>query len=226
MTKKKVSVVAACLNEAESILKILDNIPKELVDEVLVVDGYSKDNTFEIVKKAGYNIIRQEGKGRGAAFKTGFKKVKGDLVVMLSTDGNERPGDIRKLIDEINEGYDMVIATRFGLGRSEDVTFIRNIGNYILTLLCNIAGGLHITDSMNGFRILKRDAIKKMNIESDRFDIEGEITIKAGKLKFRVGEIPTVEDPRLHSDSRLRTFRDGYIILRRIIKEALREPPY
>lgn len=226
MTKGKVSVVAVCLNEAESILKILDNVPKNLVDEILVVDGYSKDNTFEIVKKSGYNIIRQEGKGRGAAFKTGFKKVKGDLVVMLSTDGNERPGDIRKLIDKVNDGYDMVIATRFGLGRSEDVTFIRNIGNYIFTFLCNVAGGLHITDSMNGFRIMRRDALKKMNIESDRFDIEGEITIKAGKLKLKVGEIPTVEDPRLHSDSRLRTFRDGYIILRRIFKEALREPPY
>lgn len=226
MRKKKVSVVAVCLNEVKTILRILDNIPKNTVDEILVVDGHSTDNTFEIVKKAGYSIIYQKGKGRANAFKTGFRKVSGDSVVMLSTDGNERSADIKKLIEKANSGFDLVIATRFGLGRSEDVTFIRNIGNYFFTMLCNLAGNLHITDSMNGFRILTREAIEKMNIESDRFDIEAEITIKAGKLKLRVGEIPTIEDPRLHSSSRLRTIRDGYIILRRIVKEAFRGPPY
>lgn len=226
MKKKKVSIVAVCLNEAKSILRILDNIPEDLVDEILVIDGHSTDGTFELVKNAGYDIILQEGKGRGNAFKTGFKNVSGDLVVMLSTDGNERPGDIKKLIDKANEGYDMVIATRFGFGRSEDVTPIRNIGNYLFTELCNLVSGLNATDSMNGFRILTKEAIKKMNIESNRFDIEGEITIKAGKLKLKVAEIPTIEDERDHSDSKLRTFKDGGIILKRIIKEALRKPPY
>src|SRR3989338_5554320 len=155
MSKNKVSVVAVCLNEAKSILKILDNIPKKFVGEILVVDGHSTDKTFKLVKKAGYKIMQQEGKGRGNAFKTGFRNISGDLVVMLSTDGNERPADIGKLIGKINEGYDMVIATRFGLGNSEDVTFIRNIGNYFFTMLCNLAGGCRVTDSMNGFRILK-----------------------------------------------------------------------
>ncbi|MEK6949932.1 MAG: glycosyltransferase family 2 protein [Nanoarchaeota archaeon] len=226
MKKKKVSVIAVCLNEAKSILKILDNIPKGFVDEILVVDGHSTDRTFELVKNLGYNIILQEGKGRGNAFRTGFKNVSGDLVVMLSTDGNERPADIKKLIDKINDGYDMVIATRFGLGNSEDVTFIRNIGNYFFTKLCNIFGGINITDSMNGFRILRKESIKKMNLEADKFDIEAEITLKAGKLKLKVGEIPTIEDERQHSTSRLRTIRDGSIILKRILKEAFRRPPY
>ena len=226
MKKKRVSVVAVCLNEAKSILRILDNIPKDLVDEIIVIDGHSTDRTFELVKNAGYNIILQEGKGRGNAFKTGFKNVSGDLVIMLSTDGNERPGDIKKLIYKVTEGYDMVIATRFGLGRSEDVTPIRHIGNYLFTKLCNFVSGLNVTDSMNGFRILTKKAIEKMNIESNRFDIEGEITIKAGKLKLKVVEIPTIEDERHHSDSRLHTFNDGSIILKRIIKEAFRGPPY
>ena len=145
---------------------------------------------------------------------------------MLSTDGNERPGDIRKLIQKMLEGYDLVIATRFGLGTSEDVTFIRSIGNHFFTWLCNNIAMLHITDSQNGFRALTKTALEKMNLESDRFDIEAEITIKAGKLKLKVGEIPTIENERSYGDSRLRTFRDGYLILKRIIKEALRGPPY
>lgn len=226
MKKKKVSIVAVCLNEAKSILRILDNIQKDLVDEILVIDGHSTDGTLELVKNAGYNIILQEGKGRGNAFKTGFKNVSGDLVVMLSTDGNERPGDIKKLIDKANKGYDMVIATRFGLGKSEDVTIIRNMGNYFFTKLCNIVSGLNVTDSMNGFRILTKEAIEKMNLQSNKFDIEAEITVKAGKLKLKVTEIPTIEDERYHSDSRLHTFKDGGIILKRIIKEALHKPPY
>ena len=65
MKKKKVSIVAVCLNEAKSILRILDNIPKDLVDEILVIDGHSTDGTLKLVKNAGYNIILQEGKGRG-----------------------------------------------------------------------------------------------------------------------------------------------------------------
>jgi len=197
-----------------------------LVDETIVIDGHSTDRTFEIVKNSGYNIILQEGRGRGNAFKTGFKNVSGDLIVMLSTDGNERPADIKKLIEKANEGYDMVIATRFGLGNSEDVTFIRNIGNYLFTKLCNIVSGLNVTDSMNGFRILTKEFIEKMNLESGKFDIEAEITVKAGKLKLKVAEIPTIEDERSYSDSKLRTFRDGRIILKRILKEAFRKPPY
>ena len=226
MNSKKVSIVAVCLNEAKSILSILKNIQKNLVDEIIVVDGHSKDGTFEIVKNAGYNIMYQEGKGRGNAFKTGFKNVKGDLIVMLSTDGNERPADIKNLIEAINQGYDVVIASRFGSGESEDITFIRNLGNRFFTMLCNIAGGLNIKDSMNGYRILTKEAIKKMNIEADLFDIEAEITIKAGKLGLKVKEIPTIEDLRKHGKSNLRTFKDGFIILKRIIKETLRTPPY
>lgn len=223
---KKVSVIAVCLNEEQTIVNILNKIPKDIVDEILVVDGYSTDNTFDLVKKAGYTIILQEGKGRGAAFRHGFKKARGDILVMLSTDGNERPGDIHNLIKKMNDGYDMVIATRFGLGRSEDVTFIRNIGNYLFTWLCNWVAGLHLTDSMNGFRALTKKAIEKMSLDADRFDIEAEITTKAGKLGLRVTEIPTIEDPRAHGKSRLKTWRDGYVILKRIMKEAWRRPPY
>tara|TARA_Y100000031_G_scaffold148601_1_gene185134 strand:+ start:1807 stop:2487 length:681 start_codon:yes stop_codon:yes gene_type:complete len=226
MTKKKVSIVAVCLNEAKSVLKILDNVPKNSVDEILVVDGHSKDETYEIVKKAGYKIIYQEGKGRGAAFRTGFKYVTGDIIIMLSTDGNEKPGEIKPLLEMSKEGYDMVIATRFGKGTSKDVTMIRNFGNFIITQMCNFVGGVNVTDAINGYRLLTKNAIDKMNIESNRFDIEAEMTIKSGKLKLKVGELPTVEEVRLHSDSRLHTFRDGFIIFKRIFKEASRKPPY
>lgn len=223
--KERISVVAVNLNEEYTIKEVLTKIPK-YVDEVLVIDGYSKDKSPIIAKELGFLVIMQEGKGRGAAFKTGFKHAKGDIIVMLSTDGNERSGDIDKLIKKIREGYDLVIATRFGAGKSHDVTPIRKIGNWVLTKFINLASGLSVEDSQNGFRAIRRPALEKMDIRADGFDIEAEMTLKAGKLGLRVAEIPTIEDDRAFGVSHLRTFRDGFIIFKRIVREWVNGPPY
>lgn len=223
--KRSISVVAVNLNEEHTIKEVLTNIPP-YIDEILVIDGYSKDNSPTIAKELGFSVILQEGKGRGAAFKTGFKHAKGDIIVMLSTDGNERSGDIDKLIKKMDEGYDLVIATRFGQGKSHDVTFIRKIGNWGLTHMINFASGLSVLDSQNGFRAIRKDALDKMNIEANRFDIEAEMVVKAGKLGLRVAEIPTIEDERAFGVSHLNTFQDGFRIFKRILKEWRRNPPY
>lgn len=223
--KNSVSVVAVNLNEEHTIKEVLGNIPA-YVDEVLVIDGHSKDNSPTIAKELGFPVIMQEGKGRGAAFKTGFRHVKGDIIVMLSTDGNERSGDIDKLVKKVEEGYDLVIASRFGLGKSHDVTPIRKVGNWGLTKMINLASGLSIFDSQNGFRAIRREALEKMHLEANRFDIEAEMTVKAGKLGLRVAEIPTIEDERAFGVSNLHTFRDGFRIFKRIVKEWMRKPPY
>ena len=224
--KKTVSVIAVNMNEEGSIKQVLKGIPKKVVDEVLVVDGNSKDKSPKIARSLGYKVIQQEGKGRGMAFRTGLKYVKGYYIIMLSTDGNERPEDIVKIVNKLNDGYDMVIATRFGKGKSLDVTGVRSFGNNFFTWLCNIFTGYKLTDAQNGFRGIKRSAFLKMNIEANRFDIENEMVMKAGKMKLKVTEIPTVEEKRMYGDSRLNTFKDGYLIFKRILKEEFRKPPY
>lgn len=223
--KENISVVAVNLNEEHTIKEVLTNIPS-YIDEVLVIDGYSKDKSPHIAKELGFPVILQEGKGRGAAFKTGFKHAKGDILVMLSTDGNERSGDIDKLVKKIKEGHDLVIASRFGQGKSHDVTAIRKIGNWGLTFLINVASGLSLQDSQNGFRAVRKTALDKMNISADGFDIEAEMTLKAGKLGLQVAEVPTIEDEREFGVSHLQTFRDGFRIFKRILKEWKRNPPY
>src|SRR3989344_316418 len=224
--KKTVSVIACNMNEEGSIKQVLESIPKDVVDEVIVVDGASKDKSPEIARKLGFKVIHQEGRGRGNAFRTGLKNVKGHYVIMLSTDGNERSGDIKKIVEKLNEGYDMVIATRFGKGQSQDVTVIRNFGNNFLTGLCNLITGYKLSDCQNGFRGIKREHFIAMNIQANRFDIENEMVVKAGKMKLRVTEVPTIEEKRVYGQSRLNTFKDGYIILKRILKEAFNKPPY
>ncbi len=224
-TKEKISVVAVNLNEEHTIEQVLTNIPS-YIDEVLVIDGHSKDNSPIIAKKLGYPVLLQEGRGRGAAFKTGFRHAQGDIIVMLSTDGNERSGDIDKLVKKIQEGYDLVIATRFGTGKSNDITPIRKIGNWGLTTFINFVSGLSLEDSQNGFRAIRREALDKMSITSDGFDIEAEMTVKAGKLKLKVAEIPTIEDERAFGESHLKTFRDGFKIFKKIFYEWKNNPPY
>ncbi|MBU1203888.1 MAG: glycosyltransferase family 2 protein, partial [Nanoarchaeota archaeon] len=169
-----------------------------------------------------------DGRGRANAFKTGLKHIGSeyDYVVMLSTDGNERPGDIRKIVEKLDEDYDMVIATRFGKGKSKDVTVLRNFGNYFFTVLCNLFTGYKLTDAQNGFRGIRRKAFLDMNIQANRFDIEDEMVMKAGKMKLKVTEIPTIEDEREFGKSRLNTFKDGWLIFKRIINVAFSKPPY
>lgn len=221
----KITVVAANLNEEHTIKKVLQGIPA-FVDEILVIDGNSKDKSPFIARQLGYPVIPQEGKGRGNAFKTGFKHATGDAIIMLSTDGNERAGDITKLVDKIIEGNDLVIASRFGQGKSYDATPIRRFGNWFLTKCTNLTGGTQLYDTQNGFRAIRKTALEKMNLEAEKFDIEAEITMKAGKMSLKIAEIPTVEDNREHGSSNLHTFQDGWKIFKRIIKEARRQPPY
>lgn len=223
---RKVSVVAVNRNEEKTIKKVLTNIPKKLVDEVLIVDGHSKDNSVKIARKLGFKVIIQKRMGRGRAFREGFEKVKGDVIIMLSTDGNERPAHIPRILEKIEQGYDVVIATRFGKGKSFDVTPTRTFGNYFLTFCCNLFSGLKLSDSQNGFRAFTRKALDRMKLEAVRFDIEAEISVKAGKLRLRVTEVPTVEDNREAGQSYLNTYQDGFRIFKRILKEALRSPPY
>lgn len=228
MKKNKVFVIAANWNEEETIGQVLEAIPKDVVDDILVVDGGSKDKSVKVAENLGYKVMQQDGRGRANAFKTGLKHIGSeyDYVVMLSTDGNERPGDIRKIVEKLDEDYDMVIATRFGKGKSKDVTVLRNFGNYFFTVLCNLFTGYKLTDAQNGFRGIRRKAFLDMNIQANRFDIEDEMVMKAGKMKLKVTEIPTIEDEREFGKSRLNTFKDGWLIFKRIINVAFSKPPY
>ena len=100
--KMSVSVIIITLNEFESIGQVLKELPRNL-DEILVVDGYSSDGTPELVKSLGYEVIMQQGKGYGAAFLTGIKKAKGDVLVLMDGDGSHNPADIPRLLEKVSD---------------------------------------------------------------------------------------------------------------------------
>ena len=160
----KVSVVIPCLNEVGSIEAVLNDIPKDIVEEVLVADGGSTDGTAELVTRLGYKIVTHpKMKGFGADIITGIQESKGDVVIILNADGSQEIKDIQKLLDKIDEGYDLVMASRYlPGGGSEDDTFLHYIGNKMFTFVCNRLHKVGVSDVLYFFLAVKKDVFKKI----------------------------------------------------------------
>lgn len=216
----KTSLVIPTLNEAGNIADVLKDVPKDIISEILVVDGYSTDGTPEIVKKLGYNVIMQDGKGYGAGFLTGIKHATGDVVVLMDGDGSQNPKDIPLLIDKINEGYDFVLASRYTKSScSEDDTVIRHIGNKFFTFLTNFIHGMGITDSLYLFAAFQKRVLDDIDIKTQNFEFCVEVIIKAYNAGFKFCEVPSVEKKRAAGQSKVNAFYHGLRIMREIIRD-------
>jgi len=217
------SLVILTLNEVEGIKALLEEIPFDKFDECFVVDGGSTDGTIEFLKEKGIRVISQDKKGRGEAFRIASNVAKGDILVFFSPDGNENPADILKLKEAIEEGYDMAIASRFLPGaKSEEVGKLfpyRDWGNQFFTFLTNLFFKGNLSDSLNGFRAVRKDKFKEFKVTASYFAIEYQMSIRAMKLKQRVKEIPTIEGQRIGGQSTDRTISTGLNLLKVLLKE-------
>lgn len=222
--KPKVSLIVLTYNERAGLEKMMPRIKRSWADEILVVDYNSKDGTVELAKKMGFKVIPQLIRGRGNAFRLGLEHAKGDILVYFSPDGNEIPEDIPKLVDKINEGYDMVIASRFSrLSKSEDATFIRRLGNNIFTSVINLLFRTKLTDAVNGFRAIRKSVMQDINTDARYFDIEIQMSMRCGKNGYKTAEIPTIEPKRIEGKGKLNTFVDGWRYTKLILREFLRK---
>lgn len=223
----KSTLVILTLNEIEGIRAVYKNIPFSQVDEILIVDGGSIDGTVEFFNAQGVKIIIQELKGRGEAFRIARREAKGNYLIFFSPDGNEDPNDIPKLISKLDEGYDMVIASRFKKGghNEEDELFLpwRAWANRIFTFLANVFWnkGRYTTDTINGFRAITKEAFDRMKINAPGFVIEYQMSIRAMKLNLKVKEIPTYEGNRIGGESTARSIPTGILFLKLILIELV-----
>jgi len=190
----KVSVIIPALNEIGNIEKVLNNIAKQNVGEILVVDGHSHDGTIELVRRLGYKLILQEGRGLGKAIMSGIKSTSGEYIVIVDADGSHDPKYISELIKKIDQGYDLVVGSRYISGprvknlffhnkisSSYDDTFIREAGNRFFTYLCRKLYRLDIHDVLMGFKAFKRSILEKITLSEDGQQFDVEIVIKAKK---------------------------------------------
>lgn len=215
----KVTVIIPTFNEVNSIEKVLKEIPKKSVDEVLVVDGRSTDGTPELVRKLGYKVIFQKGKGYGDAVKTGVNSANGDIIIFMDADGSPNPVDIPRLVKKLKEGYDVVLGSRYleGAG-SEDDTPIRYIGNKFFTFLINLKHGLGITDSLYLFAAFRKKTLNSIKVKAKGFDYCAEVLIKAHRRGFKFGEIPSRERKRIGGKSKVNALYHGLEYLWVILK--------
>jgi len=220
----KVTAVIPAKNEEEGIEKIIKNVSR-FVDEVLVVDGHSKDKTRQIAKECGAKVVLDGGKGKGDGIRTGVRKAKGDIIVFIDADGSHNPKDIPKLIKPIkNEKADLVVASR-AKGGSDEIRLdldglFRQIGSEIAAILVNFRWRANLTDIQNGFRAIRRKTALALKLESDGFEIEEEMIMKCLKRGVRIMEVAGHEYQRKWGVSKLPTIQAWRFLLR-LFKELL-----
>lgn len=223
----KIGVVIPARNEEGNLVKVLKDLEKMGLHEILVIDGHSDDGTIEVAKRFNAKIVSQNGNGKGdavrQAFNNGYLDV--DAFVLMDADGSMSPSEIPNMVNALTKSNtDIVKASRFKQdGYTVDMSFLRRIGNQIFLTLVNTLFSSDYTDLCYGFGLFTKDAIAKIVplLQSRDFDIETEIFIKAKKLRLNIFEVPSFERRREFGKSNLNAFRDGFRILKVILREAL-----
>lgn len=210
----KISVIIPARNEALNIGEVITGV-QPFVDEVLVVDGHSTDDTRTVAENLGARVLLDNRKGKGDGIRLGIQQATGDILVCIDADGSHEPKDIPKLVQPIIEGKaEMVIGSR-GTGGSDELhgdfpRFIRFTGSYILLLMINYRWNVRLTDCQNGFRAIKAEVARSLNLQEDTHTIEEEMVMKCLKHGYRIGETPSHEYARKHGVSTLQLARTWY----------------
>lgn len=219
----RISVVIPTRNEAQNLYYVLPGIPT-IVSEVIMVDGHSTDDTIAVAQQLlpTIQIIRQKRKGKGDALRVGFAASTGDIIVMIDADGSTDPCEITRFVEALLQGNDFAKGSRFiPAGGSHDITPLRILGNYALSQLVNILFGTRYSDLCYGYNAFWKHCLDRVHIDCDGFEIETQINIRMHKAELKIVEIPSVERPRLFGRSNLRIFRDGWRVLKMIVKERI-----
>ena len=224
----KLSIVIPVYNEVKTLEELLKRVLAvdlgKLEREIILVDDASSDGSADLInelaeKHQGIKThYHKENQGKGASLRDGFRETTGDYVIVQDADLEYDPNEYLKLLRELEEDkVDVVYGSRFS-GNYEDMTNLHYFGNKSLTMLTNLLYGVLLTDMETCYKLLPGKFVREIEIESDRFDFEPEITAKILKSGMRIKEVPITYKGRSFSEGKKITWKDGLIGFWTLIK--------
>ncbi len=220
----KLSIVVPIYNEEDTLRIILKKIlDQPLEKEVILVDDGSTDGTREILQTLDHPEVRvillPENQGKGAALRAGFREASGEIVIIQDADLEYNPEEYPSLVKPIEDGVaDVVFGARFLGGPHRVLYFWHYCGNKLLTLITNVLFNINLNDMETCYKVFRRKALEGVEIRSNRFGFEPEITAKMVKSGQRIYEVPISYFGRTYEEGKKITWRDGPVALGTLLR--------
>ena len=231
----KVTLLVPVWNEIDSIQVIMPQVDKSFFEQIIVVDGGSTDGTIEWCKNNNYEIYVQKERGLRKAYQEVMPLIRGDVIITFSPDGNSVSALLPDLVNKMEEGYDMVIVSRYlGNAKSEDDSLVTAFGNWFFTTLTNTLYQANYTDAFVIYRAYRKQIFFDLGFNRDdgfllpeklfhtRVSIEPLLSMRASKRRLKITEIPGDEPARIGGQRKLQIIRWGLAFLYQSFAERLK----
>lgn len=219
-----ISVIIPTMNEEESIGQVIDSVHQALKGreyEILVVDTSSKDRTREIAADKGALVVDEPRRGYGRAYKTGFERSRGEVIVTLDADCTYPAEDIPRLYEMLDErGLEFITTNRFSQLEEGAMTAKHRLGNFALTFISNMFFHVRIKDSQSGMWVFRREILDRLVLSDDGMPMSEEIKIEAFR-KAKSLEVPIVYRRRV-GEVKLSSWKDGWKNMKFLFKKRFR----
>jgi len=218
-----VSIIIPAYNEEKNVDRVISGTitvmeQLNLPYEIIFVDDGSTDKTGLIASFFKVKLLmNKKNRGKGYSLKKALQHAHGDIIVTIDSDGEHKPKEIAPLLEAVFNGVDVAAGSRFLNNHSAVTTKLNQIGNHFFNLVILSLTGKRITDSQTGFRAIKREVLEKLNLQSDGYEIETEITVKSLRDGFAFRELPITVERRRFGASKLKLISDGKRIFRTIL---------
>jgi dolichol-phosphate mannosyltransferase len=228
-----VAAVIPARNEAGTIGDVVRRA-RPFVHQVVVMDGHSSDGTPDLARAAGAAVFQDPGRGKGSAVRAALRTVDADVIAFMDADGSHDPADIPELaLPIVRDEADLCVGSRFA-GGSDELSvnvgqLIRTIGNISMNIAINQRWGVALTDTLNGYRAVRRTAALAVGLREDRHTIEQEMVMGMLRHRYRVINVPTHEYARQFGDSHINIWREWpkfvwCVLVNLLPRDAARRP--